>query len=82
MIVQDLLVVLAGAGLDRSTGNLPVLQPACRVDAKRDGFLGVVVGGVPLVFVDLRRTATANASASMRAAKVRGALWNWPSGPV
>ena len=44
--------MLAGAGLDGSTGHLPVLQPAGRVDAERDGFRGIVVGGVPLVSVD------------------------------
>ena len=53
MRVEDALVVLAGAGLDRSARDLTVGQPARRIDPERDLFGGVVVGGVPLVAVDL-----------------------------
>src|SRR5262249_431031 len=49
----DGLVMLAGACLDRSTGDLPVLQPAGRITPERDPLFGVVVGGVPAVLVDL-----------------------------
>src|SRR5271155_3165348 len=53
VVVQDLLIMLTRAGLDRSTRHLPVGQPAGRVGPKGDVFLGFQVGRVPLVFVDL-----------------------------
>ena len=82
VVVQDRLVVLAGAGLDRSAGDLPVGQPAGRVGAERDLFLGVVVGGVPAVLVDLaayRDDVRLGVDAGVE--RVRGAVW-MPSGPV
>jgi hypothetical protein len=52
VIFQDALVVLAGAGFDRSAGHLPALQPPGRVGTERDLFWWVVVGGVPAIPVD------------------------------
>jgi hypothetical protein len=82
MLVQNRLIVRAGARLEGSARNLAVGLPAGRIGAKGRLFLGVVVGDVPAVFVDLAaHRDRIRLGVDAGAERVR-ALWIAPSGPV